>query len=213
MTFPKGGLHSASNKTFEPHTALTLVLASASPRRLSLLAQIGITPDHVQAANIDESPLAGERPRDLAGRLAFNKAHALRDAHPESFILAADTVVALGIRPLGKPDDPEEAQKFLGLLSGRRHHVYGGISLIDPKGEVHCRVIDTVVKFKRLSERDINHYIASNEWQGKAGGYAIQGLAGAFVEKIIGSYTNVVGLSLCETRRLLDGLGYPVWSD
>lgn len=189
---------------------MSLVLASASPRRLSLLKQINITPDEVCAADIDETPLTNELPRSLAQRLAEEKARAVQTDFPDSFVLGADTVVALGRRPLGKAADEAEARLFLKQLSGRRHHVYGGICLIDPEGRSHTRLVDTAVKFKRLSPCDIDTYLNSREWHGKAGAYGIQGFAGAFVEKLMGSYTNVVGLSLCETRRLLEGLGYPV---
>ena len=187
---------------------MTLILASASPRRVSLLEQIGIKPDHVQPAHIDEAPLKDELPRHLAARLATGKASAIAHQNKGVFVLGADTVVGLGRRNLGKPTDAIEAREFLKMLSGRRHHVYGGICVISPDGKSHTRLIDTAVKFKRLSDEEISHYIASNEWNGKAGGYAIQGHGGAFVEKIIGSYTNVVGLSLCETNNLLRGLGY-----
>lgn len=188
---------------------MRLILASASPRRVSLLDQIGITPDHICPAHIDETPLKNELPRHLTLRLACEKAKAVAADYAGDFVLAADTVVGLGRRSLGKPENADEARAFLSLLSGRRHHVYGGICLIDPRGKLHHRLIDTAVKFKSLNEQDIDSYIQSQEWQGKAGGYAIQGFGGAFVQKIIGSYTNVVGLSLYETRMLLVGLGYP----
>lgn len=185
-----------------------LILASASPRRVSLLGQIGITADFIEPAHIDESPLKDELPRQLAQRLARAKAEEIAKTKSGHFILAADTVVGVGRRCLPKAEDATEARQFLELLSGRRHHVYGGICLIGPNGEVRNRLIDTAVKFKRLSTSEINAYIASSEWEGKAGAYAIQGTAGAFVEKIIGSYTNVVGLSLLETQNMLTGLGY-----
>jgi septum formation protein len=175
---------------------------------LTLLDQIGITPDKVEPAHIDETPLKNELPRKLAVRLALGKAQAIAAQNPGCFVLGADTVVGVGQRCLPKAEDAAEAQRFLELLSGRRHHVYGGLCIIDPDGNAHQRLIDTAVKFKRLSEEEISGYIASGEWEGKAGAYAIQGFAGAFVEKIIGSYTNVVGLSLLETRNLLSGLGY-----
>lgn len=187
---------------------MSLVLASASPRRLTLLDQIGISPDRVEPAHIDETPLKGELPRKLAERLALGKAAAVAKDNPGCFVLGADTVVALGRRSLPKAENAKEARHFLEMLSGRRHHVYGGICLVSPDGTPHLRLIDTAVKFKRLSNEEIDAYIASNEWDGKAGAYAIQGFAGAFVEKIIGSYSNVVGLSLLETRNLLSGLGY-----
>lgn len=187
---------------------MRLVLASASPRRVDLLKQIGVTPDVIEPAHIDETPLKNELPRQLAKRLAEEKATAIAPAHLGSYILAADTVVAIGRRNLGKPENETEARRFLEMLSGRRHHVYGGLCIIDPEGRPHVKTIDTAVKFKCLSAQDIDSYITSQEWEGKAGAYAIQGFAGAFVEKIIGSYSNVVGLSLLETRNLLKGLGY-----
>jgi len=175
---------------------------------VDLLDQIGITPDAVDPAHIDETPLKNELPRQLAARLATAKAKAVASSHDGNFVLAADTVVGVGRRCLPKAEDADEARRFLNLLSGRRHHVYGGVCLIDPDGGVHERLIDTAVKFKRLSVEEINDYIENGEWEGKAGAYAIQGFAGAFVEKVIGSYSNVVGLSLFETKSLLYGLGY-----
>jgi septum formation protein len=187
---------------------LRLVLASASPRRVSLLDQIGITPDLVEPAHIDETPLKDELPRKLASRLAKGKALAVWKDNPGCFVLGADTVVGVGRRCLPKPDDVQEARAYLSMLSGRRHHVYGGICIIAPDGSVHERLIDTAVQFKRLNDEDLNEYLSLDEWQGKAGAYAIQGRAGAFVQKIVGSYSNVVGLSLFETKALLFGLGY-----
>ncbi len=185
-----------------------LILASASPRRLELLAQAGITADAVVPADIDESPLPHERPRSLAARLARSKAEAIAAKHPHDFVLAADTVVAMGIRVLEKPVDAAQATKFLAKLSGRRHRVIGGICGIAPGGVVRAKTIVTQVRFKRLTDAEIVAYIASGEWQGKAGGYAIQGAAGALIPWINGSYTNVVGLALTETLGLLQGLGY-----
>jgi septum formation protein len=185
-----------------------LILASASPRRLELLAQAGIIPDAVEPADIDESPLPHERPRALAERLARSKAEAIAAQHPDDFVLAADTVVAMGIRVLEKPVDADEATKFLSKLSGRRHRVIGGICGIAPGGVVRAKTIVTQVRFKRLTGAEIAAYIASDEWQGKAGGYAIQGRAGALIPWINGSYTNVVGLALMETLGLLQGLGH-----
>ena len=185
-----------------------LILAAASPRRLELLAQAGITPDAVVPADIDESPLPHERPRSLAERLARSKAEAIAAQYPDDFVLAADTVVAMGIRVLEKPADAAEATKFLRKLSGRRHRVIGGICGIAPGGVVRAKTIVTQVRFKRLTDAEIAAYIASGEWQGKAGGYAIQGAAGALIPWINGSYTNVVGLALTETLGLLQGLGY-----
>ena len=185
-----------------------LILASASPRRLELLAQAGIIPDAVEPADIDEATLRHERPRALAERLARSKAEAIAAQHPDDFVLAADTVVAMGIRVLEKPVDADEATKFLSKLSGRRHRVIGGICGIAPGGVVRAKTIVTQVRFKRLTGAEIAAYIASDEWQGKAGGYAIQGRAGALIPWINGSYTNVVGLALMETLGLLQGLGH-----
>ena len=184
------------------------MLASASPRRVDLLKQIGITPDVIEPAHIDETPLKNELPRQLAKRLALGKALAVAPEHKGACVLAADTVVAIGRRSLSKPIDATQAKAYLQMLSGRRHHVYGGLCIVDADGAPHVKIIDTAVKFKCLSEEDITAYIDSQEWEGKAGAYAIQGFAGVFVEKIIGSYSNVVGLSLLETRNLLKGLGY-----
>lgn len=195
----------------EPTPAGTrLVLASASPRRKDLLAQVGITPDVIAPADVDETPLRDERPRDLAARLSHTKAAAVAKLHPDAFILAADTVVALGRRVLEKPVDEAEARSFLMKLSGRRHSVIGGICVIAPDGGIQLQTIVTKVKFKRLTPQDIDGYIASDEWQGKAGGYAIQGRAGAFVPWISGSYSNVVGLSLSDALNMLTGAGYRV---
>lgn len=186
-----------------------LVLASASPRRLDLLRQIGVEPDLVEGADVDETPAPGEEPRRLAARLAQAKADAVAARHPQAFVLAADTVVACGRRVLGKAGDADAARAHLGLLSGRRHKVFTGIALRGP-GASAARVVVTAVRFKRLSSAEIDAYIAAGEWRGKAGGYAIQGRAGAFAIAINGSYSNVVGLPLYECRALLDGLGYPV---
>ncbi|MBL4800555.1 MAG: septum formation protein Maf [Emcibacter sp.] len=183
-------------------------MASASPRRQELLAQVGITPDHIIPADIDETPQTGETPRQLAERLATEKAAHIHAQHPDSFILASDTVVALGNRILGKAATPQEAQKYLGLLSGRRHKVYSGIALITPQGKKISRVVMTTVNFKRLSTADLDGYIAHDEWRGKAGAYAIQGIAARFVKGINGSYSNVVGLPLFETTNMLQGNGY-----
>ncbi|WP_417804730.1 Maf family protein [Thalassospira lucentensis] len=185
-----------------------LILASASPRRLELLAQIGIVPDQVAPADIDETPKADESPRRLALRLAEEKARAVAKSNGGAFILAADTVVACGTRALGKASDEREARKFLTLLSGRRHRVYGGVCLIAPDGTERSRVIETQVKFRTLGHEDLDRYLSHDEWQGKAGAYAIQGHAATFVKAISGSYSNVVGLSLCEVDGLLRGLGY-----
>ncbi len=192
-----------------------LVLASASPRRLALLQQIGIEPDALIPADIDETPKRNELPRTLAARLAAGKAAAARlivEARPElagAFVLAADTVVAAGREIMPKCDLAEEAGQCMRRLSGRAHRVYTGISLITPKGAERRRLVETRLRFKRLTPQEIEAYLASGEWRGKAGGYAIQGLAGAFVVKLAGSYPNVVGLPLYETMSLLAGEGFP----
>ena len=194
-----------------PEPPHRLVLASASPRRLDLLRQVGIAPDAVRAADIDESPLRDERPEALARRLALAKARAVADTMPEpAFVLAADTVVARGRRILPKPADAAVARCCLDLLSGARHRVLGGVAVIDPAGRTRGRLVTTAVIFKRLSAAEIDAYITGGEWQGKAGGYAIQGHADAFVRRLNGSYSNVVGLPLFETLALLHGLGWPV---
>lgn len=185
-----------------------LILASASPRRLELLKQVGIVPDAVAPAGIDESPRKDESPRALALRLAAAKASAVAPEHRGSWVLAADTVVACGRRALPKPGDAEEARACLALLSGRRHRVYGGVCAIAPSGAARTRVVQTAVAFKRLSRQEVEAYLAGGEWRGKAGGYAVQGRAAAFVRHIGGSWSNVVGLPLFETVGLLEGLGY-----
>ncbi len=185
-----------------------LILASASPRRLELLAQVGLAPDLIVPADIDETPGRAELPRKLAERLAVAKAEAVAAMHPEDFVLAADTVVALGRRQLGKPETPEEAAGFLKMLSGRRHTVIGGMCVAAPGGRRALRVVETAVMFRRLTAADIDAYVASDEWRGKAGGYAIQGRAAAFVPWINGSYANVVGLAVDRAVGLLSGLGY-----
>ncbi|TNE34476.1 MAG: septum formation protein Maf [Alphaproteobacteria bacterium] len=198
-------------KSASPQARAPLVLASASPRRLSLLKQLNIVPDIIAPADIDESPVKAERPRDLARRLAAEKAAAVTGKFTGHFLLSADTVVAVGRRALGKAVDEKEARDFLTLLSGRRHQVYTGVSLVLPDGRMISRLISTAVIFKVLDEFEIKGYLATNEWQGKAGGYAIQGRAAAFVRSIQGSYSNVVGLPLFEVSNLLAGNGYPVW--
>ena len=186
----------------------SLVLASASPRRVDLLGQIGIVPTRIDPAEIDETPLKTELPRPHAERLARAKAAAVLVRHPGAYVLAADTVVAVGRRILPKALDEATARQCLTLLSGRRHHVYGGVSLIDPSGKQVSRVAETAVVFARLSDQQVNDYLASGEWHGKAGGYAIQGRAAALIKSLAGSYSNVVGLPLHETANLLQGLGY-----
>jgi septum formation protein len=185
-----------------------LILASASPRRRDLLAQIGIVPDAILPADIDEAPQRDESPVQTASRLAVEKARAVAALEPDAYVLAADTVVAVGRRNLGKPTSVDEARRFLKLLSGRRHRVLGGISVIAPDGRVSDRLSTTLVRFKRLSEAEISGYLDIGEWDGKAGGYAIQGLAAAFVPAVSGSYTNVVGLDVAMVRLMLAGLGY-----
>ncbi len=180
-----------------------LVLASASPRRLALLQQIGRPPAEVIATAIDESALMGELPRDLAARLAAAKAAAGAALRPTAIILAADTVVACGRRILPRAETERDVRDCLRLLSGRRHRVYGGVVVRAPDGRTWRRVVMTVVKFKRLSDAEIAAYVAGGEWHGKAGGYAIQGRAGAFVSEIRGSYTNVVGLCVHAAENLL----------
>jgi septum formation protein len=182
-----------------------LILASASPRRLDLLAQIGVVPDAVEAADIDETPVAGELPRQNAARLARAKAQAIADRNPGALVIGADTVVACGRRILPKAEDEKTALRCLELLSGRRHRVYGGIAVILPDGSVRSRLVETRVRFKRLTSQETAAYLQSGEWRGKAGGYAIQGRAAVFVANINGSYSNVVGLPLYETAALLSG--------
>ncbi len=182
----------------EPQSAETLVLASASPRRRDLLAQIGVTPDIIAPADLDETPLKAELPKVYAERLAAEKAQAVAPHHKEALILAADTVVACGKRILPKVEDEATARTCLAMLSGRRHRVISGISLVFPGGRQLTKSVTTTVVFKNLSHEDIERYIASGEWHGKAGGYAIQGLAAAYVRFIQGSYSNVVGLPLFE---------------
>jgi septum formation protein len=192
-----------------PEIRLSLVLASASPRRKALLQQIGLDPDFIDAPDIDEQPRRGELPTALALRLAEAKCLAISPRHPNAFVLAADTVVACGRRILPKPRDSDAAQACLLLLSGRRHRVHTGIAVAAPDGRLKKRLTTTVVSFKRLSTAERETYLKSGEWEGKAGGYAIQGAAAAFVKRLNGSYTNVVGLPLYETVALLNGLGYP----
>ncbi len=193
-----------------------LVLASASPRRLSLLGQVGIEPDGLRPSSIDETPKRGEMPRTLATRLARAKALEARDSIAndktlaDAHVLAGDTVVAVGRRILVKPLHVEEAVASLQLLSGRSHKVVTGLCLITPDDKLRVKLVDTKVRFKRLSKAEIESYVASREWRGKAGGYAIQGLAGCFVQKINGSYTNVVGLPLNEVVNMLNAEGFPI---
>ncbi|MFO1033402.1 MAG: Maf family nucleotide pyrophosphatase [Hyphomicrobiales bacterium] len=194
-----------------------LVLASASPRRLTLLERVGIAPDLLCPADIDESPERFETPRRLSLRLAQAKAKAVvdlpltKDLGPNVFVLAADTVVGLGRRSVPKAETEQDVRAALALLSGRSHWVYSSVCLIDPKGRVSTRCSETKVRFKRLSREDIHAYVASGEWRGKAGGYAIQGRAEGFVRMLSGSHSGVVGLPLYETLHLLEGAGFPVF--
>ncbi len=202
----------AANESWRPR----LALASASPRRLALLQQMGVEPDGLLPADLDETPQRNESPRALAVRLANEKARAgakaaaLQDDLRGAYVVAADTVVAVGRRILPKCELAEEAGACMRLLSGRNHRVFTAVTLITPKGSERRRLVDTRVRFKRLSSAEIEGYLASGEWRGKAGGYAIQGLAGAFVVKLVGSYSGVVGLPLYETAQLLSGEGYPI---
>ncbi len=189
-------------------TPPTLVLASASPRRLALLAQIGVVPDRVISTNIDETALRDELPRQHAQRLARAKADSV--SAPGCYVLAADTVVAAGRRILPKAETEAEARRCLALLSGRRHGVMTAVVLHSPEGGRGERLVQSVVRFARLTEQQIDAYMASGEWHGKAGGYAIQGRAAAFIPFVSGSYSNVVGLPLFETAQLLRGLGWPL---
>lgn len=182
-----------------------LVLASASPRRLALLRQIGVEPDAVVAADADETELPGELPRDYVLRVALAKAAVIRAVETASLVLAADTAVACGRRILPKTEDEAAARMCLELMSGRAHRVFSGIALISPEGIARSRVVETRVKVARLEAQDIAAYVASGEWRGKAGGYAIQGLFSKHVISIVGSYSNIVGLPLYETANLLKG--------
>lgn len=183
------------------------MLASSSPRRVELLALVGITPDRIDPADIDETPLKDETPPRLAARLASEKARAVAERSPGAVVLAADTVVAVGRRLLEKAADEAEAVRFLKLLSGRNHRVFTGVAVM-AGGKLTQRVVDTRVTFKVLSDAEIAAYVASGEWKGKAGGYGIQGRAGAFVSRIVGSYPAVMGLPLYETVNLLAGAGW-----
>jgi septum formation protein len=198
-----------------------LVLASGSPRRMALLRQIGVAPDSLVPADLDETPGRNELPRKLALRLASEKARAAARMEADqgragAFVLAADTVVAVGRRILPKCEAAEEAEECLRLLSGRQHRVWTGVCLITPKGGERTRLAETRVRLKRLSNQEILSYLSTGEWRGKAGGYAAQGYAGAFLVKLAGSYSGVVGLPIYETMSLLIGEGYPAlagWVD
>ena len=187
---------------------MRLVLASASPRRLDLLARIGVVPDAVLPTDIDETPLRGELPAPYVTRIAAAKAAAVEA--PGALVLAADTTVAVGRRILAKAADEAEARAMLRLLSGRRHKVLTAVTLVDPDGKARHRLSTSMVAFKRFSEDEVDGYIASGEWEGKAGAYGIQGRAEALTRMISGSYSNIVGLPLYETRALLRAAGYPL---
>lgn len=189
---------------------MKLILGSASPRRAELLGQLGLVPNEIRAADIDETPARGELPRPYVARMAREKAQALTLASDE-VLLTADTTVALGRRILGKPADAGEAAAFLWALSGRRHRVLTAIAV--RRGDrIWERIVESTVRFKPLSDIEVNAYLASGEWHGKAGGYGIQGRAGAFIPWIQGSYSAVMGLPVAETATLLTSAGYPVWS-
>ena len=189
---------------------MKLVLASASPRRLDLLARIGVTPDAVDPAHIDENVSPGELPRDHALRLAIEKAEAVEARHPNALVLAADTVVAVGRRILPKVEDEETLRNCMKLLSGRRHRILTGVALAIPGDKARSRLVETTIAMKRLSDEEIDYYAGHGEWHGKAGGYALQGYGEVYVRHIAGSYSNVVGLPLAETRHLLRSAGYPI---
>ncbi len=189
---------------------MRLVLASASPRRLDLLARIGVEPDAVIPADVDESVPKGELPREHALRLAREKAQAVAAKEPDALILAADTVVAVGRRILPKVEDEETLRACMRLLSGRRHRVITGVALVVPGAGVRDRLVETMIAMKRLSDEEIDHYASHGEWRGKAGGYALQGYGEVYVRHIAGSYSNVVGLPLAETRLLLKSAGFPI---
>ena len=185
-------------------TGSGFILASASPRRRDLLAQIGLTPSQTLAADIDETVRRGEVARDYVARLAIEKASAISEQHPKSLVLGADTAVAVGRRILPKTENEDEARACLDLLSGRAHRVYSGVA-VARAGVVSSRCVETRVKLRRLSNQDVDEYIACGEWRGVAGGYAIQGLFAKHIVNLIGSYTNVVGLPLYQTANLLNG--------
>lgn len=194
----------------QPLVSAPLILASASPRRRELLARLGVTPDRVLAADIDETPLKGELPRNHAVRLAAEKARAAAALAPGALVLAGDTVVGVGRRILPKAEDEATARDCLALLSGRRHRVFSAIALLGPDGRLREALSETIVRFKRLTDQEIESYIVGGEWHGKAGGYAIQGSAEGFCNWLSGSHSGVVGLPLYETRRLLRAAGVPL---
>lgn len=186
---------------------VTFVLASASPRRLELLARLGVTPDQVDPADCDETPHKGERPLAYARRISAEKAAVVAARHPDAVTLSADTVVAAGQRILGKAESEADVRAFLTLLSGRRHRVHTAVTVVDTDGKVRQRVSTSILAFKRLSIAEIDAYVAAGEGLGKAGGYAVQGFAEAFVKTLIGSHSGVMGLPLFETRALLIAAG------
>ena len=189
---------------------MRLILASASPRRLDLLGRIGVVPDAVVPAEIDESVPKGELPRDHALRLAREKAEAIAEREPHALVLAADTVVAVGRRILPKVEDEQTLRACMRLLSGRRHRVMTGVALAGPGQPLRTRLVETTIAMKPLSEEEIDFYAGHGEWRGKAGGYALQGYGEVYVRYISGSYSNVVGLPLAETRNLLKAAGYTI---
>ncbi len=187
---------------------MKLVLASSSPRRRELLASIGLIPTHIKSPDVDESLLKGENIRSYVQRIALEKARVVHQHYPDAYVLAADTSVALGRRVLLKPNDRDDARKMLQAHSGRRHRVYTAVCVISPVGKEVCRVVMTRLSMKRLLDKEVEDYLNSQEWDGKAGGYSIQGKAAKFIKSISGSYSNVVGLPLYETSCILKGLGY-----
>jgi len=189
-------------------TKIKLILASSSPQRKKLLETIGISPDEIVPANIDETPLKREKPKDFAIRMAREKAFSVAKENLNNFILSGDTIVATGQRIIGKPSSKNEAKQFLKLLSGRRHRVLSAFTLIKPDYSEITKVVVSRVKFSRLSDKELNEYLDTNEWQGKAGGYAIQGRASAFVPWISGSYTGVMGFPMNEIKNLLKSSGW-----
>lgn len=197
--------------TLPPDTGLKLILGSGSPRRLELLAQLGVVPDAVRPPDIDEDARRAELPRDYVKRIAMEKLAAMQ-ADDDTVVLCADTTVALGRRIMGKPRDAGEAAAFLYALSGRRHKVITAVA-VKRGTRTWLRDVQSTVAFKQLSDAEVNAYLASGDWQGKAGGYAIQGPAGAFIPWINGSYTGIVGLPLTETAGLLTAAGYPLYKD
>ncbi len=200
-------IRAAGSNDVHPPGPLQMILASASPRRLELLARIGIVPAAVDPADSDETPYKAEAPLPYAKRMAAEKAAVVASRHPGSIVLAADTVVACGRRILPKAETEEQALACLRLISGRRHRVHSAVTVIDESGKARHRVSTSILTFNRLSEREITAYIKSGEWQGKAGGYAIQGMAESYVKQLAGSHSGVMGLPLFETRTLLIAAG------